>query len=99
MSESKSYMPIDLERLDAVPAEPDDDAPEVTEADLARATWRIGDRVVSEAEGRAAMAASLTGLRQHVELDLPGDVLAAYRAGGPDWRDRMAQALRKAVGL
>ena len=76
-----------------------DEIPELTEADLARGTWHIGDRVVSEAEGRAAMAKALAAHRERIELELGGDVLAAYRAGGPGWRDRMTEALRKAVGL
>jgi uncharacterized protein (DUF4415 family) len=76
-----------------------EEIPELTEADLARARWYIGDREVSEAEGRAAMAEALASHRERVELELGGDVLAAYRATGPDWRDRMAAALRKAVGL
>ena len=33
-----------------------EDAPEVTQADLARGTWRIGDRIVSADEGRRAVA-------------------------------------------
>ena len=76
-----------------------DEIPELTEEDLTRATWRIGERVVPESEGRAAMAAALAASREHVELDLPGDVVVAFRAAGPDWRERMTEALRKAVGL
>ena len=45
------------------------------------------------------MAAALAASRQHVELDLPGDVVVAFRAAGPDRRERMTEALRKAVGL
>lgn len=75
------------------------EVPELTEADLARGVWHIGGRPVSEAEGRAAMAAALAASREHVELDLPGDVVATFRAAGPDWRERMTEALRKAAGL
>ena len=60
--------------------------------------WRFGGRVVGEAEGRAAMSAALATSREHVDRDLPGDVVA-FRADGPDWRERMAEPLRKAVGL
>lgn len=76
-----------------------EEIPDMSEIDMSLVTWKIGDRVVSEAEGRAAMADALASHRERVELELGGDVLAAYRAAGPDWRDRMADALRKAVGL
>ena len=76
-----------------------DDIPDMADADVSLVTWRIGGRVVGEAEGRAAMAAALAASREHVELDLPGDVVVAFRAEGPDWRERMTEALRKAAGL
>ena len=76
-----------------------DDVPELTEADLARGVWHIGGHPVSEAEGRAAMAAALAASHERVDLDLPGDVVVAFRAEGPDWRERMVEALRKAAGL
>ena len=76
-----------------------DEIPELTEAELARGVWHIEGRVVDEAEGRAAMAAALRASRERVELDLPGDVVVAFRAAGPDWRERMAEALRKAASL
>ena len=76
-----------------------DEIPELTEADRARGTGLIGNHPGGEAEGRAAMAAALATSREHVELDLPGDVVVAFRAEGPDWRERMAEALRKAAGL
>ncbi len=74
-----------------------EEGPDLSEIDMSLVTWKIGDRVVSEAEGRAAMAEALASHRERIELG--GDLLGAYRAAGPDWRDRMAEALRKAVGL
>ena len=73
--------------------------PDMSDVDMALVTWRIGGRVVDEAEGRAAMAAALAASRERVELDLPGDMVVAFRAAGPDWRERMAEALRKAPSL
>ncbi len=76
-----------------------DEIPDMSDADMSLVTWHIGGRPVGEAEGRAAMAAALAEHREHVELDLPGDVVVAFRAEGPDWRERMGEALRKAAGL
>ena len=76
-----------------------DEIPDMSDVDMSLVTWQIGGRPVGEAEGRAAMAAALAASREHVELDLPGDVVVAFRAAGPDWRERMTEALRKAVGL
>lgn len=47
--------------LNRAPAQPPgDDAPEISVDDIERATWRIGGKVVSAEEGKAAMRAALT---------------------------------------
>ena len=91
----------DLAKVDAYEntAEDYDEIPDMSEVDPSLVTWRIDDRVVSEAEGRASLRAALAGPHERIDLDLPGDVLAAFRVGGPDWRDRMVDVLRKAAGL
>ena len=91
----------DLAFIDAYENTPADydEIPDMSGVDPSLVTWKIGDRVVGEAEGRAAMAEALASHRERVELELGGDVLAAYRAAGPDWRERMVAALRAAAGL
>ena len=73
-----------------------DDIPDMADADVSLVTWRIGGRVVGEAEGRAAMAAALAASREHVELDLPGDVVVAFRAEGGLARAQRRCARRRA---
>ncbi|GJD49408.1 hypothetical protein OPKNFCMD_2138 [Methylobacterium crusticola] len=107
MTASRNDIEAAWTRLDAAPATPDDDSPELTEADFARGTWRIGGTPVGEAEGRAAAAAAArprgrpprSGGKQHLNLRVDHDVVAAYRATGPGWQGRMNDALRKAIGL
>ena len=76
-----------------------DDAPAVTEADLARGTWRIGDRIVSADDGRKAVArrgrpAGIT-TKASTTIRFDKDVLEAFKAGGPGWQSRMNAALRE----
>lgn len=81
-----------------------DDAPEITEADLALAKWRIGDRTVGRAEAQAEMARRAghppaAPPKQAVTLRLDPDILAHFRATGPGWQTRINAILRKAAGL
>lgn len=68
-----------------------DDAPELTDAQLASATLEIDGRPV----GRPKMERP----KRAVNLRLDADVVDAFRAGGAGWQTRMNEALRKAVGL
>jgi len=59
------------------------------------------DRPATEAELRAAIEADMARRetvvhpgRTPVVLGIDDDVVAAFRAGGPDWRARMTAALR-----
>lgn len=76
----------------------DDDNPEWTEADFARALR--GDDIPPEiraafpkTRGRPAGSA-----KQLVSLRIDRDVLDSFRASGPGWQSRINEALRKAVG-
>lgn len=81
-----------------------DDAPDLSEADLSDATWRIGEREVSAAKGMAAFAAQARrgrpagstkqDAKQAVTIRYSPDVLDAFRASGPGWQARMNDALR-----
>lgn len=76
-----------------------DDAPEWTEAQLARAELRVGDAVVRPAAGtltrrgrpRSASPKLLVSLR------LDQAVVEKLRAHGPGWQSRVNEILRKAV--
>lgn len=76
-----------------------DDAPELTEADLKLGTWRIGDRVVSPAKAREAIARRGrppgSGTKESTTIRFDKDVLEAFKAGGPGWQSRMNAALRE----
>ena len=75
----------------------DDDNPEWTEADFARA--RPADEVLPPAiaaalvkRGRGRPAGSD---KEQVTLRLDREVLDRFRAGGPGWQTRMNEALRR----
>ena len=76
----------------------DDDNPEWTDEDFARA------RPISEFPALAAAfpkmrgrpAGSKTSEKQLVSLRLDKDVIAKFRAGGPGWQSRINETLRRA---
>ena len=78
----------------------DDDNPEWTEEDFARArpvTQMHPPHVVAaliRKPGRPAGAS-----KEQVALRIDRDVLARFKAEGAGWQTRMNAALRKAVGL
>lgn len=80
----------------------DDDNPEWTKGDFARA--RSGSEVLpaeflkafKRAPGRPK--GSVTSTKSLVSLRIDNDVLAKFRATGPGWQSRINQALRKAAG-
>jgi len=76
----------------------DDDNPEWTEADFARA--RRGDAI--PAHIRAAFPKTKGGRprgsnKEQVSLRIDKDVLERFRAGGPGWQSRINEALRRAA--
>lgn len=68
-----------------------DEAPEWTDEQLARAEFRIGDKLIRR--GRPP----LDNPKQAVKLRLDPDVLERWRASGPGWQTRINDALRKAA--
>ena len=70
---------------------PRDIAPEITEAWIEGADLYDGERLVRR--GRPTMA----NPRQLLTLRLPPDVIARWKATGPGWQTRMAEALEKAA--
>lgn len=80
-----------------------DDAPELTDADLARAVWTIGGKVISEQEGRAAFAKKLRGRpvgsvskspKKITTIRLSAEVLDAFKAAGAGWQTKIDMALK-----
>ena len=70
---------------------PRDIAPEITEAWIEGADLYDGERLVRR--GRPTMA----NPRQLLTLRLPPDVIARWKATGPGWQTRMADAVEKAA--
>lgn len=99
MNAKKNALGSDLARVDAhvITADEYDEIPELTDADMRRGTWKIGDRAVSEAEGRAAFAARLK--KQKINVALDPDVLAWFRqqAGGRGYQTLINATLREAM--
>jgi uncharacterized protein (DUF4415 family) len=80
----------------------DDDNPEWTAADFARAKY--GQDIPAhiraafpKARGRPAGSVKADA-KQAVSIRLDPDIIAHYRATGPGWQSRVNAALRKAIG-
>ena len=77
----------------------DDDNPEWTEIDFARA------KPASELPPHILAAFPKTrgvqkaAVKEQVSIRFDRDLLAHFRAGGPGWQGRVNAALRKAAGL
>ena len=80
-----------------------DDAPELTDEDLARAVWTIGGKVVSEQEGRAAFAKKLRGrpvgsvsksTKKLTTIRLSAEVIETFKAAGAGWQTKIDLALK-----
>lgn len=99
MNANKTVMGSDLDRLDAHAITPDEyeELPELTDADLSRATWKIGGMAVSEAEGKAAFSAALK--KQKISITLDPDVVAWFKAkaGGRGYQTLINATLREAM--
>ena len=52
----------------------------------------------NEPEAIAPKQHALPGVKEQVSLRIDQDVLEYFREGGPNWQDRINEALRKAVG-
>jgi uncharacterized protein (DUF4415 family) len=93
MSESRKGIGSDLKKVDAHVIQPEEyeDAPELTDDQLARADLYEGDRLIRR--GRPPKARP----KEAVKLRLSPDVLDHYRAGGPGWQTRINATLERAV--
>ena len=75
------------------------DSPEITEEEWAQA--KPFAEVFPELAATIAEETALAEKRgkELVILEIDLDVLTAFRAAGPDWRDRMSDALRAAISI
>ena len=93
MSESKKGIATDLKKLDAHVIQPEEyeDAPELSDEQLARADLYEGDKLIRR--GRPPKARP----KEAVKLRLSPEILDHYRAGGPGWQTRINTTLEQAV--
>jgi uncharacterized protein (DUF4415 family) len=85
----------DWSRADKIPAEPDDELPEVTKADLDRATLSVGGVPIWGPGKRGRPPGS--GKKSPVHVRLDKEVLNHFRATGRGWQTRLNDVLRRAV--
>lgn len=77
----------------------DDDNPEWTEEDFARARSISDFPELMQALTKAKAGRPAGSSKEQVSLRLDRDVVERFRAGGPGWQTRMNKALRKAAGF
>jgi uncharacterized protein (DUF4415 family) len=82
----------------------DDDNPEWTAQDFARAKPitdfpALAAAFPNGAKPRGRPKGSTTSEKSLVSLRIDNDVLERFRAGGPGWQRRLNEALRKAAGI
>ena len=100
MSENKIYSADDLGSnlavSDAHVIAPHEytDIPELSDADLARGTWRVAGERVTEAQGKAAFSAAMK--KQKISITLDPDVLGWYKqkSGGRGYQTLINATLR-----
>jgi len=91
MPGSKRAIRSDLKKVDAHVIKPDeyDDAPELTDAQIADATVTIGIRPRGRPKSENRKAA--------ISLRVDADVLDAFKSTGEGWQTRMNGILRAAI--
>lgn len=79
----------------------DDDLPEWTDAQFARAQLSIGDKVIRHAQGTLTKAGRPKSAdpKKQITLRLDSTVLEGFKAMGPGWQSRINAELRKALGI
>ena len=83
---------MNAKRKNSVPSSLESDAlPEITDAWIAGADMYDGDKLVRR--GRPKLA----NPRQLLSLRLPPQIIARWKATGPGWQTRMAEALEKSA--
>ncbi|WP_330970810.1 BrnA antitoxin family protein, partial [Lysobacter sp. A3-1-A15] len=70
---------------------PDPELPEITDAWIASADLHHGEKLVRRGRPKVANP------RQLLSLRLPPRVIARWKASGPGWQTRMAEALEKSA--
>lgn len=89
----------DSELAGVDPAIPDDDSPELTAADVARA--RPAPEAVPhlvEAWRRSRGRPKSDAPKTQVTLRLSQEVLEHFKSGGPGWQTRIDETLKKSIG-
>ena len=91
MTKSKHAIRSDLKKVDAHVIQPHeyDDAPELTNAQIAGATVSVGIRP----RGRPKSETT----KEAISLRVDADVLDAFKSTGEGWQTRMNGALRAAI--
>jgi uncharacterized protein (DUF4415 family) len=80
---------MNAKRKNSSPTLPDPDLPEITDAWIAGADLYHGEKLVRRGRPK------LENPRQLLSLRLPSQVIARWKASGPGWQTRMAEALEK----
>ena len=81
---------MNVKQKNSAPTSLDSDSlPEITDAWIASADLYNGDKLVRR--GRPKLA----NPRQLLSLRLPPQIIARWKATGPGWQTRMAEALEK----
>lgn len=113
MSGKNSTSGTDFAKLDAHVIKPHEyeDAPELTDEMLLRATYARGMKPITQAEGSMAFARQMresetlrgrprsSSPKKSVSIRLSPDILAALKADGKGWQTRVEAILRRELGL
>jgi uncharacterized protein (DUF4415 family) len=84
----------DFARMDAIPAEPDEDIPEITRDQIGKTLIPVTD-LFPELRRRGRPPAS--GKKEPLYILLDRDILAHFRATGSGWQTRINAILRRAM--
>ena len=83
---------MNVKQKNSSPISPDSDTPpEITDSWIAGADLYEGEKLVRRGRPK------LTSPRQLLSLRLPAQVIARWKATGPGWQTRMAEALEKSA--
>ena len=99
MNVNKTFLKSDLGKIDAhiISQQEYDEIPELSDADLEGAQFKVGGEPVSQAAGRAAFSAAMK--KQKINITLDPDVLAWFKqqAGGRGYQTLINATLRDAM--
>ena len=82
---------MNAKQRNSSPTLPDPELPEITDAWTASADLYHGEKLVRSGRPKVANP------RQLLSLRLPPRVIARWKASGPGWQTRMAEALEKSA--